>query len=654
MNRSSAPAVFLVSFAATFLAGLAAVCWVGIGYVGVSPLAVAMTALIAAFYLLGGIELWRFHQGTLTLTQAVTTLSAPPAALDAWLARLHPSLQNAVRLRIEGERVALPGPALAPYLAGLLVLLGMLGTFLGMVVTLTGTGAALESATDLFAVRSILAAPVKGLGVAFGTSLAGIATSAMLGLLTAWCRRERLQAAQQLDARIATTLRGFSQAHRREESFKLLQRQADALPQVADRLQRLMAVIEERSEALDQRLVDGQQGFHDESRAAYRGLAESVAGSLAQSLAEGARLAGATLQPVVDSTLAGIARESSSLHIRLAETFEQRTATLLAEVSGRLEAAVGQVAEDWREALALHERASRQLSGDTQQALTAAAGSFAQHSASLLADVRQAEQDRQARAEAEERARLASWTESLAAMAATLRHELQQTGADAFARQQEAAETLARIAREISEHAGQQAERTISEVAKLANDAAEAPRAAAEAMAEMRRHVSEGLARDNALLAERGQSMATLQSLIDSAQRAAGEQRAAIDELVGATTRLLERLESRFEQKLDAEGAKLAAVAAEVNAGAVEVASLGEAFGAGVQQFSRSNDQLGAQLERIEAALGKAMARSDEQLAYAVAQAREVIDLSMLSQRQIVENLQQLAARRDAAAESDA
>ena len=54
--------------------------------------------------------------------------------------QLHPSLRNAVRLRIEGERVGLPGPALTPYLAGLLVLLGMLGTFLGMVVTLNGTG----------------------------------------------------------------------------------------------------------------------------------------------------------------------------------------------------------------------------------------------------------------------------------------------------------------------------------------------------------------------------------------------------------------------------------------------------------------------------------------------------------------------------------
>ena len=135
-----------------------------------------------------------------------------------------------MRLRIEGERVGLPGPALTPYLAGLLVLLGMLGTFLGMVVTLNGTGMALESATDLQAIRASLAAPVKGLGLAFGTSVAGVAASAMLGLVSALCRRDRLQAAQLLDARIATTLRVFSLAHQREESFKLLQRQARRCP----------------------------------------------------------------------------------------------------------------------------------------------------------------------------------------------------------------------------------------------------------------------------------------------------------------------------------------------------------------------------------------------------------------------------------------
>lgn len=135
----------------------------------------------------------------------------------------------------------------------------MLGTLLGMVVTLRGTGMALESATDLQAIRASLAAPVKGLGFAFGTSIAGVATSAMLGLLSALCRRERLQAAQMLDVKIATTLRIYSQSHQREEAFRLLQRQSEVMPTLVDRLQTMMSAIEHQSLALNERQIASQR-----------------------------------------------------------------------------------------------------------------------------------------------------------------------------------------------------------------------------------------------------------------------------------------------------------------------------------------------------------------------------------------------------------
>ena len=46
---------------AVFLAGLAVVCWVGASYVGHNPLALVITALIGAFYLMGALELHRFQ-----------------------------------------------------------------------------------------------------------------------------------------------------------------------------------------------------------------------------------------------------------------------------------------------------------------------------------------------------------------------------------------------------------------------------------------------------------------------------------------------------------------------------------------------------------------------------------------------------------------
>jgi hypothetical protein len=156
---------------------------------------------------------------------------------------------------------------MAPYLVGLLVLLGMLGTFLGMVVTLNGAVLALESTTDLHTIRAALAAPVKGLGVAFGTSVAGVAASAMLGLVSALCRRQRLLTGQLLDTRIAGALRGFSLAHQRQETFKAMQAQAQALPEVVSTLQTMMAQLERHNQQLGERLLAGQDSHYRKPRA---------------------------------------------------------------------------------------------------------------------------------------------------------------------------------------------------------------------------------------------------------------------------------------------------------------------------------------------------------------------------------------------------
>ena len=222
-------------FAAIFAIGLLGVAWVGYGFVGTSALALAVTAVIAGVYLLGALELRRFRADTASLATALAELVQPPADLPSWLERVPALLRNPVRMRVEGERSALPGLALTPYLVGLLVMLGMLGTFLGMVVTFKGAVFALEGSTDLHAIRSALAAPIKGLGLSFGSSVAGVAASAVLGLLSAMARRERLDVVRLLDARIATTLRPFSMAQQRHDAFKAVQMQAHALPEVAAR-----------------------------------------------------------------------------------------------------------------------------------------------------------------------------------------------------------------------------------------------------------------------------------------------------------------------------------------------------------------------------------------------------------------------------------
>lgn len=726
---------------AVFSIGLAAICGIGIAYIGSNALAFAVSVVIAACYLAGAAELRRFQQITGTLEQAIAQLASAPRSLAVWLDTLHPSLRNSVRLRIEGERSALPGPALAPYLVGLLVLLGMLGTLLGMVATLRGTGTALQSASDLTAIRASLAAPVTGLGFAFGTSIAGVAGSAMLGLLSTLCRRDRLHATQQLDAKIAGTLRVFTQAHQREETFKMLRLQTELMPKLVDRLQSMTLAIEQQSLAANERQLANQDAFHAKTETAYRRLATSVELSLKQSVADSARAASAALQPIMQTTMDGIAREVSALHgnveqavtqqleglssgfeassakvaeiwnasvaqhaqsnaalagemgasldrfaqafdqraaslvdgvsaqmervssglessvakhgqsndalvvrmeaslDRFAQTFDARSSGLIDGVSSRLEAATGSMSHAWTDALAQHVRASEQAAAQNQGALTAAVASFEEHAASLVHSVDQRSE-----------ARLDAWSDTLDTMAASLREHWQAASAATADRQKEICDALAQTARDMSAQSQAHASATMAEIGRLVQAASEAPKAAAEVVAEMRQKLSDSMVRDTAMLEERSRLLATVETLLDAVNHASNEQRAAIDALVESSSTVLERVGTQFTGTVESEAGKLNAMAAQVTASAVETASLSDAFGAAVQAFGESNDKLVAHLERIESALGKSLARSDEQLAYYVAQAKEVIDLSMLSQKQIVEDLQHLAGQRVAGA----
>ena len=235
--------------------------------------------------------------------------------------------------------------------------------------------------------------------------------------------------------------------------------------------------------------------------------------------------------------------------------------------------------------------------------------------------------------------------QSLEAMATSLQREWQQAGAQSSAQQQAICATMERTTRDMAAEAQAHASKTIAEVGQLMETAAAAPRAAAEVIAQLRHEISNSMARDNSLLEERSQIMATLSSLLDAINQGAVEQRAAIDSLVTSSTEMLDRAGSSFAAKIEAEATKVADSATQVSGSAIEVSSLSDAFGFAVQQFSDANEKMIASLQRIEASLDKTMARSDEQLAYYVAQAREIIDLSIMSQKQIVDEMQQLAGK---------
>ncbi|OGA56907.1 MAG: chemotaxis protein [Burkholderiales bacterium RIFCSPHIGHO2_01_FULL_64_960] len=886
MNKSVMAAIFAV--------GLAVVGWVGWGFVGSSPLALAMTVVIAAVYVVGAYELMQFRAATSSLSIALAGLGQQPLVdLGGWLERMHSSLRNPVRQRIDGERVPLPGPALAPYLVGLLVMLGMLGTFLGMVVTFNGAVFALEASSSLESIRAALAAPIKGLGLSFGTSVAGVAASAMLGLMSALCRRERLAALRMLDARIASDLRPFSAAHRRQEMFEALQAQAQAMPLIAERLQGLMEGLERRHEQLNGQLQDQQQVFHREAAAAYTQLATTVGASLHDSLGASARMAGETIRPVVEQAMATLAQEAERSHQRLREatgvqmhaltaqwegtarqvadtwtealdrhtqtqdqqavqlgsalqsitqTLEQRTTTLLATLqetvaqsqaaqlaadqqrlagwSLSMEGMASRLAEQWQlagEQTAQQQRGvcqalegaatqldqslqtasqafeqrttallaslqetvaqsqAAQLAADQQrlagwsrsmegmasalaerwqqvgeqtaqhqqgvclalegaatqldQSLQTASQAFELRTTALLASLEQTVEKTQADQAVADQQRLAGWSQSMEGMASRLAEQWQQVGERTAQQQRGVCQALEGAAAQLTERMTEQVHQALGGAARLMDQsdallhtrieaearwadtqaqrmdalagvwrtelvalrdaeaargqaaverldalqaavaghlatlgsaleapltrllqtASDVPQAAAEVITQLRQEMTHLSERDNAALAERTAMMEQLGVLLQSVNEAAGQQRAAIESLVGSAASVLEQAGQEFSQALGAQAGKVDEVSAHVAASAVELSSLGESFGHGVELFTASNEKLMGSLQRIEGAIGQSMSRSDEQLAYYVAQAREVIDLSISSQQGIVEDLRRLNGQMAAA-----
>ena len=101
------------------------------------------------------------------------------------------SILDSISMRLDENRDILR------YLAGLLIFLGLLGTFWGLVTTVSAVGATIQSLSVASADAGIifedlkagLAAPLSGMGIAFSSSLFGLSGSLVLGFLD-------LQAAQ--------------------------------------------------------------------------------------------------------------------------------------------------------------------------------------------------------------------------------------------------------------------------------------------------------------------------------------------------------------------------------------------------------------------------------------------------------------------------
>ena len=133
-----------------------------------------------------------FRRRETTLEQAAPRLVAPMATLlrdradsMALSTQTWRSILDSIATRLDENREILR------YLTGLLVFLGLLGTFWGLVTTVGSVGATIQSLTTTSTDASMmfeelkqgLSAPLSGMGIAFSSSLFGLSGSLILGFL---------------------------------------------------------------------------------------------------------------------------------------------------------------------------------------------------------------------------------------------------------------------------------------------------------------------------------------------------------------------------------------------------------------------------------------------------------------------------------------
>src|SRR5512139_582313 len=102
------------------------------------------------------------------------------------------------------------------YMTGLLVFLGLLGTFWGLIETVGSVGAVIQglktggdAASTFDTLRDGLAAPLSGMGISFSSSLFGLAGSLVLGFLDLQSSQAQNRFYTDLEDWLATTVREY-------------------------------------------------------------------------------------------------------------------------------------------------------------------------------------------------------------------------------------------------------------------------------------------------------------------------------------------------------------------------------------------------------------------------------------------------------------
>ncbi|MEZ4466093.1 MAG: hypothetical protein R3F43_16985 [bacterium] len=132
--------------------GVAIVVRAAWGYGASDPQAVGLVLLVGVGLAVGLVEQWRRLAGLLTLQRALDGLPRPATA--ALFDQPPPTLATHLEAVRAGRAAPATSPGLTPYLLGALIMLGVLGTFLGLVQTMAGARTLMHEAPTPRACRA--------------------------------------------------------------------------------------------------------------------------------------------------------------------------------------------------------------------------------------------------------------------------------------------------------------------------------------------------------------------------------------------------------------------------------------------------------------------------------------------------------------------
>ncbi len=258
------------------------------------------------------------------------------------------SLLDGIATRLEEQR------DLSRYNIGLLIFLGLLGTFWGLLNTVGSVGdvignLSIGSGGDLGVVfndlKKGLEAPIEGMGTAFSSSLFGLAGSLVLGFLDLQCGQSQNRFYTDLEDWLASQTRLSSGAlsdAAGEQSVPayvqaLLEQTADSL----DKLQRTMQRSEEGKAAASTQFMEltAKLGtLSDTMRTEQALMAKLAEGQLAQK---------AALEKIAHGTggSTGGLDETSRAHLRNIDIYAQK---VLQELQGGREETISQIRQEIR------------------------------------------------------------------------------------------------------------------------------------------------------------------------------------------------------------------------------------------------------------------------------------------------------------------